>query len=78
MTDQCMHCECKGNLKRCLSTDCSHHETWYAKKQQAKIVELESKIKRLEKDLDDWQEDCGVQKLTIEISGGISCCRKHK
>lgn len=25
-----------------------------------KVADLESKIKRLEKDLEDWQEDCGV------------------
>ncbi len=29
--DQCMHCECKGNIKKCFSVDCGKHEDWIFK-----------------------------------------------
>ena len=41
MTDQCMNCQCKGDIKKCLATDCGHHENWYAIEQQKKIDELQ-------------------------------------
>ena len=28
MSDQCMNCTVRGDLKECLSTDCSQHESW--------------------------------------------------
>ena len=44
MTDQCLHCEHKGSLKKCLEADCSQHENWYAKKQQWRIDEMKMLI----------------------------------
>jgi len=29
MSDQCKHCECRGDLDNCLSTPCFHHENWF-------------------------------------------------
>jgi len=39
MVDQCGNCIIKGNLDGCLKTDCSHHETWYAKKMSDELNE---------------------------------------
>ena len=44
MTDQCMHCELKGDIKKCLAIECFQHENWYAKKQQSRIDALEKKL----------------------------------
>jgi len=38
--DQCKNCECRGDLGKCLSVDCGHHENWYAKEQQLRIDEM--------------------------------------
>jgi hypothetical protein len=38
MTDQCKHCNLKGDLKACKSSECSIHENWYAVEQQ-KIID---------------------------------------
>ena len=27
--DQCTHCTCRGDLEKCESVDCNHHELWY-------------------------------------------------
>ncbi len=51
MTDQCKHCTVRGDLKKCLSTDCHHHENWYAKEQQKKIDDLQ--------DFAIWLTGCG-------------------
>jgi hypothetical protein len=26
--DQCKNCECRGNISRCLHTECFQHESW--------------------------------------------------
>ena len=44
MTDQCKHCDLRGDLKKCKSTDCFQHESWYAVEQQKVIEQLEAKI----------------------------------
>ena len=41
MTDQCKNCSLKGDIKKCLASDCFQHENWYAKEQQKRIEELE-------------------------------------
>ncbi len=43
MTDQCKHCELKGNIEGCLNEDCLQHDSWYAQEQQKKIEELTAK-----------------------------------
>ena len=40
MTDQCKHCEYRGELKNCRAADCFHHESWYAQQQQRALDEL--------------------------------------
>ena len=29
--DVCRHCTARGDMRRCAETDCSVHESWYAK-----------------------------------------------
>jgi len=41
MTDQCKHCDLRGDLKKCKSTDCFQHENWYAVEQQKVIDDLD-------------------------------------
>lgn len=41
MSDQCKHCTVRGDINACLSTECFHHENWYAVKQQERIDELQ-------------------------------------
>ena len=47
--DQCEHCECRGYLEFCEKTDCSIHESWYAKELNLIIWKLEKVIIRQEK-----------------------------
>ncbi len=51
MTDQCKHCELKGNIEGCLNEDCLQHDSWYAQEQQGKINELQ--------DFAIWLTGCG-------------------
>ena len=41
MTDQCKHCDLKGNLSGCKEANCSQHENWYSIEQQKLIDELQ-------------------------------------
>lgn len=34
MTDQCRHCQLRGNLKACMAIECSKHEDWYPQQLQ--------------------------------------------
>jgi len=45
MTDQCKHCELRGDIGKCKETECSHHENWYALEQQKRIKALENALK---------------------------------
>ena len=29
--DQCNHCIVRGNIEKCLKTDCSYHDLWMVK-----------------------------------------------
>lgn len=40
MTDQCKHCQIRGDLDLCLKAECFQHENWYAKEQQKQIDKL--------------------------------------
>jgi len=47
MSDQCKHCECRGDYNHCNKTPCCHHENWInrkriaiLKKQQIEIDDL--------------------------------------
>ena len=54
MTDQCNNCSLKGDIKKCLATDCFQHENWYAKEQQERIDELVSAVLILENLAGRW------------------------
>ena len=42
MTDQCKHCELRGNYNECIKTECFHHENWINKQRIHRIRELEN------------------------------------
>ena len=42
--DNCKHCVVRGDIKQCRETDCSTHESWYAKNQQGEIEMLRSAL----------------------------------
>jgi len=50
MSDQCKNCTVKGDVKKCLATECHQHENWMAKQQRAKIAEL----KEVAEAMRDW------------------------
>jgi len=48
--DQCKHCTCRGDMKTCRATECSQHESWYAKEleQQDDWISLETRLPEVE------------------------------
>ena len=44
MSDQCLNCYNRGDLKKCKADDCFQHENWYAIEQQKMIDDLENRI----------------------------------
>ena len=40
MVDFCEKCMCRGKLELCLTTPCSHHNSWYTEKLKDVIVTL--------------------------------------
>jgi len=44
MTDQCKHCDLRGDINKCLSTECLQHENWYAIEQQKEIDNLRNAL----------------------------------
>ena len=70
MSDQCKHCTVRGNIEKCLETNCSQHESWMVlhiaaqlTTATAKISEQSVRIEELERDKArlDWLE------LTVEF-----------
>ena len=57
MSDQCRHCTLRGDIKKCKSTECFHHENWYAKEQQKLINELQEGLKSAWFILDNMEDD---------------------
>jgi len=51
--DQCKHCTIRGDLRKCISDDCSIHNSWYA-------IELSNEVKRLSNAVDmvKYLTDC--------------------
>jgi len=64
--DQCKNCECRGDLGKCLSTECGHHENWYAKEQQKEIDNLNHVIEVQSQALAEVRhaQNCGAQWYT--------------
>lgn len=52
MTDQCNNCQLKGDLKGCESTECFHHENWYAIQINSEREELKKKLSKAERSRD--------------------------
>ena len=57
MSDQCKHCTVRGNIEKCLETNCSQHESWMVlhiaaqlTTATAKIAEQSVRIEELEAD----------------------------
>jgi len=48
MTDQCKHCALRGDINKCLTADCGHHENWYAIEQQKEIDNLRNALSAAE------------------------------
>ena len=38
MTDQCKSCTCRGNLKKCMETECYQHENWFVKELKKQVA----------------------------------------
>jgi predicted RNase H-like nuclease (RuvC/YqgF family) len=76
MTDQCKHCSLRGDLKTCKETECSHHENWYAIKQQelinkleAKATESDAQIAKLQAELAEAKKDAERLNTLMAMSG---------
>ena len=41
MSDQCKHCQIRGDYAKCIKTECFHHENWINIQRINKIAELE-------------------------------------
>ena len=37
MTDQCQHCSSRGDYRKCIQTECSVHDSWFAQEQMSLI-----------------------------------------
>lgn len=49
MSDQCVHCTVRGDLARCLSTECFQHENWYAVERERELSILRAEVSVLRK-----------------------------
>ena len=49
MSDQCMNCTVRGDLKVCLSTDCSQHESWMTQEVMKQLKASQDEVSRLRK-----------------------------
>lgn len=58
--DQCTNCQCKEDLEKCMTTECSYHELWMVKALEQKY---QSEIKGLNMDI--------YKNLTDEEKGEI-------
>jgi len=69
--DQCTNCECRGNLSKCMATDCTYHELWMVKaielKYQREIIALTNEAQQ--KDAADRICNCGEHERGRLTSG---------
>lgn len=45
--DQCKHCEFRGDMKKCIEAECSHHTNWYSVQLKMDLVEKQRKLNQL-------------------------------
>jgi len=67
MSDQCKNCTSKGDIKKCLDTECSKHEDWiflFLGNETAKQHKLNAALVQMVKLLDTNNED---KKMLIEM-----------
>ena len=56
MSDQCMNCTVRGDLKECLSTDCSQHESWMTQEVMKQLKASQDEASINESALADWHK----------------------
>jgi len=49
MSDQCIHCIVRGDIKECKKTSCHKHESWYAIKMINDLDNAYKELKALQK-----------------------------
>lgn len=50
MSDQCQHCEIRGDYEKCIETPCFHHENWINLQRIEKIETLKAELIKLKVD----------------------------
>jgi len=63
MSDQCMNCTVRGDLKECLSTDCSQHESWMTQEVMKQLKASQDECEELKKMQDHlkWKDETRKQ-----------------
>jgi len=65
MNDQCINCSIRGNIDKCRSTDCFHHESWYARKMDRALADATTRIAELEAERDRWKAECLLKQIDL-------------
>jgi len=80
MSDQCKHCECRGDYERCNNTPCFHHENWINLRRIREIKFLRRRIngamRLLHQNIDSkevWRYLNGSTCECANMPKGISC-----
>ena len=47
MSDQCAPCDLRNNYRRCVETECFHHDNWISKTRIARIKALEETLQTI-------------------------------
>ena len=57
MSDQCKHCEYRGNFKDCAAADCFKHEDWIAEQHRTRYSKLQAEATLLREALNKHQKN---------------------
>lgn len=70
MTDQCKNCVVRGDIEKCLSTECFHHGNWISAQHKARHEALLAQVRELDLRL-------GLTKIALEHKSALleSCER---
>lgn len=44
MSDQCKFCLVRGDIDKCLQTDCSHHENWISEQHRLRLDQCQANL----------------------------------